>query len=385
VIPYGKQNISTNDIDAVVQVLKSDYLTQGPVVKLFEDGIKEYVGSDYSVAFNSATSALHIACLALELKKGDWLWTSPNSFVASANCGLYCAASVDFVDINLQTYNICEKRLEKKLIEAKQKKMLPKVLIPVHFGGLSCNMKKIHALSKEYGFKIIEDASHAIGGSYLEKPIGNCLYSDITIFSFHPVKIITSGEGGIATTNSIELYEKMHLLRSHGITKDKLNFNNADTGDWHYEQLFLGFNYRLTDIHAAIGLSQLNRLDQFINERRELAINYDEKLSKLPIHFRLQSKDSLSANHLYVIRLKENFNKKTRLSVFNELRKMGIGVNVHYIPIHTQPYFKNLGFKYGDFPESENYYENIITIPLYHGMKPEEQNVVIESLFEVIS
>jgi UDP-4-amino-4,6-dideoxy-N-acetyl-beta-L-altrosamine transaminase len=385
VIPYGKQNISRKDIDAVFKVLNSDYLTQGPTVELFEKKINKYTGASYSVAVNSATSALHVACLALGLKKGDWLWTSPNSFVASANCALYCGASIDFVDINIDTYNLSSDKLEEKLILAKKANKLPKIIIAVHFGGLSCNMERIHSLSKKYDFRVIEDASHAIGGNYHGKPIGSCLFSDITIFSFHPVKIITTGEGGIALTNSIKIYEKMQQLRSHGITKEKSNFVMNNPGDWHYEQHFLGFNYRMSDIHAALGVSQLDRLDDFIKQRRLLSKNYDSKLIKLPIIIRSEPKGSHSAMHLYVIRLMDNYNSKSRKRIFNELKAKGIGVNVHYIPIHTQPYFIKLGFKYGDFPNSEKYYETVITIPLYYGMKSEEQIFVIDSLIEVLS
>jgi len=385
VIPYGKQNISEIDMDAVINVLGSDFLTQGPTVKLFENSISQYTGAKYSTATNSATSALHIACLSLGLGKGDWLWTSPNSFVASANCALYCGANVDFVDINIETYNICEKKLEEKLVIAKGKNKLPKILIPVHFGGLSCNMDKIYSLSKEYGFKIIEDASHAIGGNYLGKAIGSCLFSDITIFSFHPVKIITSGEGGIATTNSKILFEKMQILRSHGITRDIDDFSEKNIGEWYYEQKSLGFNYRMSDIHAALGLSQLSRLDEFVNQRRKLARKYDVELSQLPINFRRESKESLSATHLYVIRIKCDLINKSRLKIFQELRNKGIGVNVHYIPIHIQPFYKIMGFKDGDFLNSENYYDTALTIPLFYDMTSDEQNMVISSLVEVLS
>ena len=302
-IPYGKQDINQTDINSVIDVLQSDFLTQGPQVPLFEQMVSNYCSADYGVAVNSATSALHIACLSLGLGKGDWLWTSPNSFVASANCGLYCDARVDFVDINLQTYNLSVEELEKKLIRAKQEDKLPKILIPVHFAGQSCDMKKIYSLSQEYGFKIIEDASHAIGGKYLDKPIGGCQYSDITVFSFHPVKIITTAEGGLATTNDEKLAERMQLFRSHGVTRDAKLITNVSEGDWYYQQVDLGFNYRMTELQAALGVSQMQRLDEFTTKRHILQERYDSLLSGLPIIKPYQDKDSYSALHLYPIQI----------------------------------------------------------------------------------
>jgi UDP-4-amino-4,6-dideoxy-N-acetyl-beta-L-altrosamine transaminase len=384
VIPYGKQDINQADIESVVDVLKSDFLTQGPQVPLFEKTVSDYCGAEYGVAVNSATSALHIACLSLGLRRGDWLWTSPNSFVASANCGLYCGAKVDFIDIDLQTYNLSVTELEKKLIQAKQDNKLPKIVIPVHFAGQSCNMKKIHALGEEYGFKIIEDASHAIGGKYLDKPIGGCQYSDITVFSFHPVKIITTAEGGLATTNSKEAAEKMQLYRSHGITRDKKLMTKEADGAWYYQQIDLGFNYRMTELQAALGVSQMQRLDDFIAKRHTLQENYDLLLSGLPVKKPHQDKDSYSALHLYPIRVDLDNVYKSREQIFNKLRNSDIGVNVHYIPIHTQPHYQQFGFKKGTFPNSESYYETALSLPLYSGMCFQDQDKIVASIIEAL-
>ena len=336
-IPYGRQDITQADIDAVVGVLQSDFLTQGPQVPLFEQRVAEHVGAQYALAVNSATSALHIACLALRLGPGDWLWTSPVTFVASANCGLYCGAQVDFVDIDPRTYNLCPLALEKKLIEAAKTGKLPKVVVPVHLCGQSCDMVAIHALSQRYGFKIIEDASHAIGGKYKGEFIGNGRYSDITVFSFHPVKIITTAEGGMALTNDAELAHKMALLRSHGITRDPVQMTHAPDGPWYYQQIDLGFNYRMTELQAALGISQMDRLDQYVARRHELAERYDELLADLPLTRPWQHPDSYSGLHLYVIRLKLDQIGKTHRAGFDALRELGIGVNLHYIPIYLQP------------------------------------------------
>jgi len=379
-IPYGKQDINQVDIDSVVNVLQSDFLTQGPQVPLFEKKVAKYCQVDYATAVNSATSALHIACLALDLKKDDWLWTSPNSFVASANCGLYCGAKVDFVDIDMTTYNLSISELSKKLVRAKKENKLPKVLVPVHFAGQSSDMKKIHSLSKEYGFKIIEDASHAIGGKYLNQPIGCCQYSDITVFSFHPVKIITSAEGGMATTNDVNLSERMKLIRSHGISRNQRLMDKLSEGDWYYEQVDLGFNYRMNDLQAALGLSQMQRLDEFVTKRHTLQERYDLLLERLPIIMPYQDKDCYSALHLYPIQIDFDSIKKTRKQVFDELRKNGVGVNVHYIPIHLHPYYKKLQFKEEDFPNSELYYSKAITIPLFNSMTIEQQDDVVNAL-----
>ena len=379
-IPYGKQLISQTDIDSVVNVLQSDFLTQGPQVPLFEKTVSDYCGSEFGVAVNSATSALHIACLALGLGRGDYLWTSPNTFVASANCGLYCGAKVDFVDINLKTYNLSIKELEKKLIQAKQDKKLPKIVIPVHFAGQSCDMKRIHSLSKEYGFKIIEDASHAIGGKYLGRPIGGCQYSDITVFSFHPVKIITTAEGGLATTNDKELLRHMQLFRSHGVTRDPELMTKESEGEWYYQQVGLGFNYRMTELHAALGISQMKCLDKFVAVRHHFQQRYDKLLKDLPLIMPHQSLNSYSALHLYPIQIKLDEIKRTRHEVFQLLRENEIGVNIHYIPVHTQPYFENIGFKKGDYSNAESYYESAISIPIFQGLTIEMQDEVVDIL-----
>ncbi len=383
-IPYGKQDISQEDIDAVITVLKSDYLTQGPHVPLFEQRVANYCGAKHGVAVNSATSALHIACLALGLTAGDWLWTSPNTFVASANCGLYCGAQVDFVDIDPETYNMSTVALEKKLTKAKRENRLPKVVVPVHFAGQSCDMRAIHKLSQEYDFKVIEDASHAIGGRYLNQPIGGCQYSDITIFSFHPVKIITTAEGGLATTNQAYLAERMQLFRSHGVTRDPMLMRGVAEGGWSYQQVELGFNYRMTELQAALGVSQMQRLDDFVARRHELQKRYHEKLKELPIKFPHQSADCYSALHLYPIQLVLEKLTKTHAQVFDELRENGLGVNLHYIPVHTQPYYQDMGFKLGDFPEAECYYSRAISIPLYQGLSFEKQDQVVAILERVL-
>ena len=384
-IPYGKQDINETDIEAVIEVLKSDFLTQGPKVELFENSVANYCGANYGVAVNSATSALHIACLALGLKRGDTLWTSPNTFVSSANCALFCGANVDFVDIDPHTYNLCPDELEKKLIKAKQEDKLPKIVIPVHFAGQSCDMKRIFSLSKEYNFKIIEDASHAIGGKYLGQPIGDCRFSDVTVFSFHPVKIITTAEGGLATTNNSKLSDQMKLLSSHGVTRDHKLMTKDSEGAWYYQQIDLGFNYRMTDIQAALGISQMKRLDNFVSSRHILKNRYDRKLKSLPLTLPFQSEYNYSALHLYPILIELEKVNKSHSSIFEELRKKGIGVNVHYIPVHTQPHYQNLGFKLGDFPNAEQYYSKAISIPLFSLMTNEQQDEVINVLEEVLT
>jgi UDP-4-amino-4,6-dideoxy-N-acetyl-beta-L-altrosamine transaminase len=383
-IPYGKQDINQSDIEAVIAVLKSDFLTQGPQVPLFEKNVSNYCNAQYGVAVNSATSALHVACLALGLGKDDWLWTSPNSFVASANCGLYCGAKVDFVDIDPKTYNLSVEELKKKLIQAKKDNKLPKIVIPVHFAGQSCDMQSIHKLSKEFGFKIIEDASHAIGGKYLNKPIGGCQYSDITVFSFHPVKIITTAEGGLATTNQQDLAEKMQLFRAHGITRDSKLMTKETEGGWYYQQVELGFNYRMNDLQAALGIAQMKRLDKFITIRHLLKQRYHELLKDLPLITPTQSSDSYSSLHLYPVQLKLEQISKTQNQIFDELRKSGVGVNLHYIPIHMQPYYQNTGFKKGDFPKVEDYYSRAISIPIYQGLTFEYQDKVVKVLKELL-
>ncbi len=384
-IPYGKQSISDEDIQAVVEVLRSDYLTQGPQAPAFEQALSDHCGARYAVATNSATSSLHLACLALGLGKGDWLWTSPVTFVASANCGLYCGAQIDFVDIDPATYNLSVSALEKKLKQAEANNRLPKVIVPVHLCGQPCDMKAINALSQRYGFKVIEDASHAVGGRYQGEPIGNCRYSDITIFSFHPVKIITSAEGGMALTNNQSLSDKMILLRSHGITRTPELMTHEPDGDWYYQQVELGFNYRMTELQAALGLSQLQRLDQFVQQRHLLAHRYDQLLQKLPLIIPYQHSDSYSGLHLYVIRLQLNQIQLSHREVFRALREKGIGVNLHYIPVHTQPYYQRMGFKVGDFPEAEHYYSEAISLPMFADMSESDQLRVVEVLTELLT
>lgn len=383
-IPYGRQDITRADVDAVVAVLQSDYLTQGPVVPRFEQLVCSHVGVKHALAVNSATSALHIACLSLGLGPGDWLWTSPITFVASANCGLYCGAQVDFVDIDPQTNNLSPVALEAKLKKAKIEDKLPKVLVPVHLSGQSCDMAIIHALSQEYGFKIIEDASHAIGGKYKGKYIGDCRYSDITVFSFHPVKIITTAEGGMALTNSDELAEQMALLRSHGITRDAARMTHEPDGPWYYQQLGLGFNYRMTELQAALGVSQMDRLDAYVAHRHTLAERYDQFLQNLPVVTPWQHPDSYSGLHLYIIRLLLNEVSKTHRQVFEALREQGIGVNLHYIPVHTQPHYQQMGFKLGDFPQAEIYYKEAISLPIYQTLTFDQQDQVVNALKQAL-
>lgn len=383
-IPYGKQEITQQDIDAVVAVLQSDFLTQGPQVPAFEQALCDHTGAGYALAVNSATSALHIACLALGLGEGDWLWTTPVTFVASANCGLYCGARVDFVDIDPHTYNMSVSQLEQKLIQAKKDNSLPKVVVPVHLCGQPCDMQEIAALSQEYGFYIIEDASHAIGGRYQDHIIGDCYYADITVFSFHPVKIITTAEGGAALTNNAKLAEKMTLLRSHGVTRDPALMVSESDGGWYYQQIALGFNYRMTDIQAALGNSQIIRLDQFVAARHALAVRYDKLLAALPVTCPYQLENTYSGLHLYVIRLQLELIASSHREVFDALREKGIGVNVHYIPVHTQPYYQNLGFQVGDFPVAEQYYAEAISLPLFHTMTHSEQDRVVAALTEIL-
>ena len=379
-IPYGRQDITQSDIDAVVSVLQSDFLTHGPMVPKFERAVASYSGAKYALAVNSATSALHISCLALGLGPGDWLWTSPITFVASANCGLYCGAQVDFVDIDPRTYNLCPAALERKLIAAEQSGRLPKVVVAVHLCGQSCDMQAIHTLAQRYGVKLIEDASHAIGGGYKGNPIGNCKYSDITVFSFHPVKIITTAEGGMALTNNSELANKMALFRSHGITRNPEQMTHEADGPWYYQQIDLGYNYRMTELQAALGVAQMHRLDDFITRRHQLARRYDEQFAKFPVTTPWQHPDSYSGLHLYPIRLKLEKISKSHLNVFEFLQAQGIGVNLHYIPVHIQPYFQKMGFKVGDFPEAERYYAESISLPMFQTLTEGQQNQVIDAL-----
>ena len=383
-IPYAKQDISDGDIDSVIEVLKSDFLTQGNKVPLFEDIISERVGAKYALAANSATSCLYLSCLSLGLSKEDILWTSPITYVASANCALYCGAEVDFVDIDPLTWNISVEILEEKLKTARKIKKVPKILVLVHLAGNPCDLQKVFDLSKEYGFSIIEDASHALGSKYSGEHIGSSVYSDISVFSFHPVKNITTGEGGMILTNNQKLSEKIDLYRSHGVTRDTKKMINKEEGLWYYEQLLLGFNFRMSDIHAALGISQMNSLDKFISKRNELSQNYTKELKGLPLTIQRVRKEDLSAWHIFVIHLKLKELKLSRLEIYNSLRNKGIGVNVHYIPVHLHPFYKNLGFNKGDFPNSENYYDGAITIPMFTKLKKKEIKYVIQALKESI-
>lgn len=384
-IPYGKHNITKGDIKAVIDVLKKKNITQGEMVPKFEKKLSNRVNSKFSVAFNSATSALHTACLALGLKSGDILWTSPNTFVASANCARFCGATIDFVDINPSTGLMSMTKLEEKLIIAKKKDLLPKILIPVHLCGTSCNMKKIFEFSEKYGFSIIEDASHAIGAKFLNKPIGNCEFSDITVFSFHPVKIITTGEGGAATTNNKKLAEKMSSLRTHGIIKQRDKMKNDNSfGSWYYEQQDLGFNYRLTDFQAALGINQLSRLDAIIKKRHSIFNHYEKLLIHTPVKLLETPKNTYSSFHLCVIRLK-NESAIFHKNVFEYLREHQIGVQLHYLPVHLHPYYRDLGFKEGDFPEAELYATNAISIPIFPGLTSKKQEYIVNNINDSIN
>lgn len=378
-IPYGKQIISQKDIDAVIEVLQSDFLTQGPKVPAFEAKVCALVGAKYSFATSNATAALHIACLALGVTEADTVWTSPNTFVASANCALYCNASVDFVDIDIDTGNMSVSALQRKLEEAESNNALPQVVIPVHFAGQSCDMKAIHALSKQYGFKIIEDASHAIGGRYQNKAIGNCQYSDICVFSFHPVKIVTTAEGGMALTNDEQLAQNLALFRSHGVTRESHLLRDNDQGPWFYEQLTLGFNYRMTELQAALGFSQLENLDDWISQRNELAKYYDSAFEKLEQVSTLSvASDCISAYHLYVILVPP----QQRRAMFEYLRVKKIGVNVHYIPVYKQPYYQDLGFALDYCQQTEDYYASAITLPLHPSLTTEDQAFIVKTIKE---
>lgn len=384
-IPYGRQSISEEDIQAVTDVLRSDWLTTGPNIKKFEDKVAGHSGAKYAVAVNSATSALHIACLAAGLGPGDVLWTSPNTFVASANASLYCGAGVDFVDIDQSTYNISIDSLAEKLAVAASQGKLPKIVIPVHFAGQSCEMRQIHELSRQYGFAVIEDASHAVGASYDGMKVGGCAYSDMTVFSFHPVKIVTTAEGGMILTNNPELYAKLVRLRSHGITRDPAQMCGESHGAWYYQQIELGFNYRMTDLQAALGSSQMDRLEAFLARRREISARYTYEFQNLPLITPYQRPDTRSAWHLYVICLDPQKTKKSRAQVFESLTTKGIGVNVHYIPVHTQPYYrKQFGYPPDICPNALAYYQACISLPMYYGLTDEQQTYVIESVKEAL-
>jgi UDP-4-amino-4,6-dideoxy-N-acetyl-beta-L-altrosamine transaminase len=387
-IPYGRQDVTQADIDAVVTVLQSDFLTQGPVVPRFETAVATLVGARHAVAVNSATSALHIACMALGLGPGDILWTVPNTFVASSNCALYCGASVDFVDIDPRTWNMSVERLEEKLEQAQRQQRLPKVVVPVHFSGQPTEQERISELARRYGFRIIEDASHAIGAARAGEPVGSNRWSDITVLSFHPVKIVTTGEGGMALTNDAALAESLAMLRTHGITRDPARWKNPgaqDQGAWYYEQQVLGYNYRLTEIHAALGISQLGRLEGYVTRRNELARRYDAALAGLPLQLPFVEPQNRSAFHLYVVRLLPAvLARRSHADVFAALRAQGVGVNLHYIPVHLQPYYQELGFRSGQYPQAEAYAATALTLPLYPTMTEQKQDAVVAALREVL-
>lgn len=380
-IPYGRQNINQDDIDAVVDVLRSDFLTQGKQVPHFETLVAQYCGAAHAVATNSATSALHVACMALDVGPGDWVWTTPTTFVSSANCALFCGARIDFVDIDPLTCNMSATRLAEKLVVAKAQGKLPKVVIPVHLCGQSCDMATIGALAREHGFRVIEDASHAIGGSYRGEPVGICRYSDITVFSFHPVKIITTAEGGMATTNDSQLSERMQRHRSHGITSNRDQMSPRPVDEiWNYQQIHLGYNYRMTDIQAALGASQMKRLDAFVDRRRQIAALYDAAFLDMPIIVPGQHPDSLSSYHLYPVRISEGLTARTQRQVYDALWQADIAVNLHYIPVHRQPYFEAMGFRAGYCPEAEKFHRETISLPIFPGLMTEEQDHVIGAL-----
>ncbi|MEW6445850.1 MAG: UDP-4-amino-4,6-dideoxy-N-acetyl-beta-L-altrosamine transaminase [Pseudomonadota bacterium] len=381
-IPYGRQSISDEDIAAVVEVLRSDWLTQGPAIPAFEDAVRAHTGAPHAIAVSNATVALHLACLALDLGPGDRLWTSPNTFVASANCGLYCGATVDFVDIDPLTLNMSVAALETKLEQAEREGRLPRVVVPVHFAGQSCDMRAIHALARRYGFRIIEDASHAIGGSYLGEPVGGGQWSDITVFSFHPVKIITTGEGGMCLTRDATLAARLRRLRSHGITREPNEMEGAPQGGWYYEQVELGYNARMTDIQAALGASQMGRLAEFIARRRVLADRYETLLAGFPLITPGRTPDADSSWHLYVIRLTQE--APTRRAVYDALRAAGIGAQVHYIPVHLQPHYRRLGFRPGDFPHAESYYASALSLPIFPALSDAQQDRVVQALEQAV-
>ena len=383
-IYYGKQSISETDIKAVEEVLRSDFLTQGPAIEQFERTVADYCGAKYAVAVCNATAALHIACLSAGLGTGELLWTSPITFVASANCGRYCGADVDFVDIDEKTYNMSAVALEEKLRCARRDNSLPKAVIPVHLAGQSCDMARIKELSEEYGFTVIEDASHAVGADYLDTKVGSCAFSDMTVFSFHPVKIVTTGEGGMVLTNNHELYEKLLLYRSHGITRNPAKMTHVSDGAWYYQQIVLGCNYRMTDIQAALGTSQMKRLDAFVARRRELAARYDALLQELPLVTPHVMEGANPSWHIYVVRVAFGQIRKTKQQLFEAMKEQGIMLNLHYIPVHRQPYYEKLGFRQGDFLQSEKYYEEAFTLPLYYDLTNDEQERIVDALRSVL-
>ncbi|HLS86065.1 MAG TPA: UDP-4-amino-4,6-dideoxy-N-acetyl-beta-L-altrosamine transaminase [Burkholderiales bacterium] len=379
VIPYARQSISQADVEAVVEVLRSDWLTQGPCIERFESEVAAYCGARQAVAVSNGTAALHLACMALGLGPGDRLWTSPNTFVASANCARYCGASVDFVDIDPRTGNLSVERLAEKLVDAEKKGTLPKVVVPVHFAGQPCDMEAIGGLARRYGFRVVEDASHAIGAEHRGEKTGSCAHSDITVLSFHPVKIVTTAEGGMTLTNDEQLAQRLRLLRTHGITRNAAEMRGASEGPWYYQQVALGYNYRLTDLQAALGSSQLKRIGAFLARRRALVERYHQKLAGLPLTLPHEAPGAASAWHLYVVQVDD---PARRESVFRRMREKGVLVNVHYIPVHLQPYYRDLGFKPGDFPEAERYYQRAISLPLYFELTEAQQDAVCEALRE---
>jgi len=380
-IPYGRQDIGEADIKAVVDILQSDFLTQGPVVPAFEAAVAEHCGVRFAIAANSATSALHVACMALDLGPGDYLWSSPTTFVASSNCALFCGARVDFVDIDPRTGNMSVEKLSEKLASARSAGLLPKIVVPVHLCGQSCDMAAIHALSQEYGFRIIEDASHSIGGSYKGEPVGNCRYSDIAVFSFHPVKIVTTGEGGMALTNDPVLSDRLQRHRSHGITSTKSQMHLRPENEiWNYQQIYLGYNYRMTDIAAALGVSQMLRIDEFVRRRREIAATYDAAFEGLPVFTQWQHPDSASSRHLFPIRIRQSLCGKTQREIYRAFWEAYIAVNLHYIPVYRQPYYEAMGFKSGYCPEAELYHRETLSLPIYTTLSDEQQAYVIEVL-----
>lgn len=386
-IPYGRQIITVDDINAVVKTLESDYLTQGPTLNVFEDKVSSYCSSKYSISCNSASSALHCAYIAVGLGPGDRLWTSANTFAATANMAIHCGATVDFIDIDDKTYNMSIEQLETKLIDAKRKNCLPKVVVPVHFAGQSCDMEEIYRLSQSFGFKVIEDASHAIGAQYKDEPVGSCRYSDITVFSFHPVKIITTGEGGVAVTNELNFAKKMREFRTHGIVTKRDEFTGTLENElWNYQQTSIGMNYRMTEIQAALGSSQIDRLDEYVKIRRAKANFYFEELGHIAeIKLPFQSPSALSSFHLFPILINKSSKLNTRNRVYKFLQEAKIGVNLHYIPVYRHPFYKNLGFQVGYCPNSENYFQSTISLPLHPALSQQEQNYIIEKLIAGLS
>jgi UDP-4-amino-4,6-dideoxy-N-acetyl-beta-L-altrosamine transaminase len=376
-ISYGKHSLDQKDINSVIKVLKSDFLTQGPLVDIFERKLSKFCKSKYAVSANSATSALHLTCMAINLKKNDIVWTVPNTFVATANCSLYLGCKIDLVDIDFLTLNISIDQLEKKLIKAAKIKKLPKAIFVVHFGGNVTDQKKVHNLSKRFNFKIIEDASHSLGAKNDGEMVGSCKWSDVTVFSFHPVKTITTIEGGAAMTNSKKIYEKMKILRSHGIVKDKTKFYNKKQPKFYYEQQFLGYNYRFSDVSAALGLSQLKKINKFLKKRNLIAKKYIKELKNFPVEFQKIDKKSYSSYHLFILKLKD---KRTRDGLFRYLSKNRIILNFHYIPIFLHPFHSKNKINNKKYQNSIKHYQRSLSLPIYYNLKNKEQNFVIKKI-----